>query len=328
MRHTAELWGFVFYHGYLAVDIFFLLSGFVIAHAYGNGLTDGTITFRKFASIRLLRLYPVYFISLAIAALAWYAGGANQNELPMLLFATALFLPIPDKNGWDLFPLNPPYWSIFYELIANFMYALIHRFLTTKILIAIIALLGSLLILIAYKFSGLDVGTGVISNRGQVFSGIVRANLGFLGGLLIYRHQKKLAKLLPGVPAIYALLAATLLLMAPSFGRLNAVFDLLAALLIAPIVVIIAARGRDSRYASTLLALGAASYPMYLLHSPLNQLLVTTFGDSISAYAPLPGIAFLSGLIGFSIILERRFDIPLRRHIRLKLRSKRQIVTS
>ncbi|WP_374593252.1 acyltransferase family protein, partial [Aquabacterium sp.] len=66
-RHTYDFWGFKFFHGYLAVDLFFLLSGFVISSAYDRRLDEGAISRTDFVVIRLIRFYPVYLISIAFA---------------------------------------------------------------------------------------------------------------------------------------------------------------------------------------------------------------------------------------------------------------------
>src|ERR1700692_1948753 len=69
VRHTGNFWHFGFYRSYLAVDLFFILSGFVIAYAYDEKLREGAISFTQFLKIRLIRLYPVFLMSLVMCAI-------------------------------------------------------------------------------------------------------------------------------------------------------------------------------------------------------------------------------------------------------------------
>jgi peptidoglycan/LPS O-acetylase OafA/YrhL len=65
--------------GYLAVDLFFVLSGFVLAHAYEHRFARGMTTF-EFMRARVIRLYPLYFVGLAIASMAMFAGISRSPE--------------------------------------------------------------------------------------------------------------------------------------------------------------------------------------------------------------------------------------------------------
>lgn len=141
-RHTTDYWHFSFYRSYLAVDLFFILSGFVIAFAYDRKIRDGIIPFSQFVLIRLIRLYPVFLLSLVLCITIatgklWLSHQISHTVLTELLsiFAlTAIFLPSHQIGNAYLFPINVPYWSLFFELIANFIYAATRKFLSNKVL--------------------------------------------------------------------------------------------------------------------------------------------------------------------------------------------------
>ena len=140
-------------HGYLAVDFFFLLSGFVIAYAYDD---RRTMTFGTFARRRLIRLHPMVVAGAVIGLVCYLAdGGTNwsgqvvQPGYVALAFAMTLVM-LPVAPGWgtdvrgnnEMFPLNGPQWSLFFEYIGNILYALLLRRLPTKALAVVVAATG------------------------------------------------------------------------------------------------------------------------------------------------------------------------------------------
>jgi peptidoglycan/LPS O-acetylase OafA/YrhL len=147
-------------HGYLAVDFFFLLSGFVIAYAYDDQW--GEMTQWQFYRRRLIRLQPMVVLGSVIGAALFYVqAGALfpkiagtpvwEMLLVMLLGCTMLPLPKPlDIRGWDeIHPLNGPAWSLFFEYIANIAYALILRKLSNRVLAVLMILAAGLLLDVA-----------------------------------------------------------------------------------------------------------------------------------------------------------------------------------
>ena len=130
-RHTENYWNFSLYRSYLAVDLFFILSGFVISCAYDEKLKTGVISFKKFITIRLVRLYPAFLVSLVICSIILIFRTVSKHhenqmlltEAVSLIIATAFFLPYKIGGNSDLFPINGPYWSLFFELVVNAIYA-------------------------------------------------------------------------------------------------------------------------------------------------------------------------------------------------------------
>ena len=124
---------------HLAVDIFFLLSGVVLANAYEERLLSGLGVWR-FAMIRAVRLYPLYALGCLITVIAALAGiRADIPPEDLLLFvALAVFLlPNPFMGNDQIFPLNGPSWTLFFEMLANMYYAVVIHSLTTRHLVTI-----------------------------------------------------------------------------------------------------------------------------------------------------------------------------------------------
>ena len=130
-------------HGYLAVDFFFMLSGFVIGYSYDRRID--TVSSSNFLLRRLIRLQPMVVIGAILGAVMFYFQGCEMWNVGSVglssLFGTTLlncFL-IPstmsmDIRGWgEMFPLNGPCWSLFFEYIAYVLYAFIFRKVSTRV---------------------------------------------------------------------------------------------------------------------------------------------------------------------------------------------------
>jgi peptidoglycan/LPS O-acetylase OafA/YrhL len=294
--------------GYLAVDFFFLLSGWVLAHAYDRRLAGG-LSARSFMGLRLIRLYPVYLLALAVAV----AMAALDHRLSVpLALASLLFLPdfwVP-RFAW----LIPPVWSLAAELVANLPFALFHRRLTGAVLagVVILAFLG--LVFTTLVFGSLDAGNW----GGSWFAMFPRVFFSFFLGVLLYRHRDQFAKYAPRW-AIWPSIAALLALMAlPGLGHDNT-RDLLVVCVGLPALLLFAASAAPGpRTAAIAAALGAMSYPLYLLHVPLfdvvNILILRPLtGGTLDNAPSWVAAAFLAGAIAISLAVDRCFDVPVRR---------------
>src|SRR6202012_5595580 len=144
-------------HGYLAVDFFFALSGFVIGYAYDDRW--GKLTMGGFFKRRLERLQPMVVMGMLIGAVCFYLGDSHMWPLihtvpawKMLLIMLIGFtlIPIPvswDIRGWqEMHPLNGPGWSLFFEYIANILYALGLRKLSKTALSVLVIIAAGVLI--------------------------------------------------------------------------------------------------------------------------------------------------------------------------------------
>ncbi len=187
----AAFWPLAAPGGYLAVDLFFMMSGVVLSHAYEARFRAGMGTVR-FMRARLIRLYPLYLlgtlfgIAVTVASLfgrnsvGWDASSVLQAALLALLF-------LPNFTGGpvgQLFPLNIPCWSLFFELLVNLLFVLAWPLLTTLSLILTIA---------GYRRSGRLGGTAGGSPGHRVddadfLVGLARTVFGFSVGVLIARN--------------------------------------------------------------------------------------------------------------------------------------------
>lgn len=320
MRHASDFWNFFPFRSHLAVDLFFILSGFVIAHAYDEKLRIQTISLQKFILIRLIRLYPVFLLSLLICATflmikIFTADSLNVsklNESIQLIILTALFLPSHVSESPRLFPINGPYWSLFFELIVNGIYARFRPWFNDTILATIILIFGGMIVRVAIQHGNLD--SGFEWDYFSLWAGFSRAMFGIFLGLLLYRYQNVLIqrvgkKISPWLtfPIIAGILAS------PSFGSWDAPLDLLAVLVIFPFSVLIASQAVPTRFENILLILGSASYPIYVLHQPLSD----WFREQLpnSPLAPWSGVLFTLLLIVVSLGIEKFYDLPIRRRL-------------
>lgn len=318
-RHTTDLWGFSFFRSYLAVDLFFILSGFVIANAYEKKLEEKSLSTKSFIIARLIRLYPIYLLSLLICSILYLtdiAGIQNSNEktsnlILSIALATAM-LPSKIPGSPSLFSMNGPYWSLFFELIINLVYAAIRPILSNRILIALIAFFGILVSGASLLRGDLDVGH--TWGTGSIAAGFSRAAFGIFLGVFIFRNidlfSRKFHKI--QFPWIATILAIGILA-SPSFGRLNSVIDIASVTVIFPILLIIASQGKSSKAEKALSTLGSASYPIYVLHLPLGLIFSSYLKTQKIYIAPISGAIFLIILISIALAAEKSYDIPIRK---------------
>ena len=189
-------------HGYLAVDFFFALSGFVIGYAYDDrwqkmGLKD-------FFKRRLIRLHPMIIMGMLIGAVAYYYSYSpilfpqiKDTPLWKLIVVTLIgctLVPLSKSfeiRGWgEMHPLNGPAWSLYYEYIANIFYALILRKLPTKILIILGVIAAVFTVNLAVFGANGDVIGGWSLNIAQTKVGFARLSYPFIAGLVVSRIYK------------------------------------------------------------------------------------------------------------------------------------------
>lgn len=248
-------------HGYLAVDLFFVISGFVLARAYDERLVagDGAAFMRR----RLKRLYPMALLGLSLGGLIWLAGGKDPAAILLLLVLGLLFVPL--TVGQDVFPLNGPQWSLMWELAANLVYALVAPWLTTRRL-ALLVVAGG----VAHAVLVIGAGTGSLGPFGHSWlTAAPRVVFGFFAGVLLARWAAEGRVRIPAapMPVIGGLVVLTLSPPLPEAAR--AAFDLVAVLAVFPVLVASAARADVGRLRPVFDALAGMSYALYALHIPI-----------------------------------------------------------
>ena len=142
-------------HGYLAVDFFFILSGFVIGYAYDDRWGK-SLTMKDFFKRRLIRLHPMVVMGAVLGVITFCIQGCVQwdgthvaiSMIMLSLLCTIFFIPAMPGVGYEvrgngeMFPLNGPCWSLFFEYIGNILYALFIRRLSNKTLTVLMQLAG------------------------------------------------------------------------------------------------------------------------------------------------------------------------------------------
>lgn len=276
-------------HGYLAVDFFFMLSGFVIGYAYddrwGKSLTtDGF--FRR----RLIRLHPMVMLGALIGAISFLLTGMERwdgTHSTLLLTLIALvcsWLMIPALPGMqrdvrgngEMFPLNGPCWSLFFEYIGNILYALIIHRLSTRILARLTALLCCALAWFAMtNQSGYgSIGVGWTVDTTNLLGGTLRMLCPFTIGMLMSRVFKPIKKV-RGAFWICTIILLVLFHVPFIDGgtpmSLNGIFETVCIICIFPIIVWIGASGTTTDNTSRRICrfLGDISFPLYIVHYPL-----------------------------------------------------------
>ncbi len=311
---------------YLAVDLFFLLSGFVIAHAYGDRL-GRDMGVPQFVLARYVRLAPMHLLGAAIgfAVLAWLALDAGRNIAPLAGAAASslAFLPAtPFVPEQALFPLNYPAWSLFFEIVANTAFALILVFAPRLKLWPLIALAGACLVAAALSYGSLDAG---VRYDGFLLA-LARVVFSFFVGVALFRLWKR-KPMSVGVPAPMLALAMVAVFAIPATGFRSA-FDLAAVTIIFPALIFLGASSQPKALAGACTTLGAASYPFYAIHVPMLLLLdaciaATGLAPSLATFgvAGVLGAAVL--IFGAALMLDRVYDQPVRRQINRLLAGRR-----
>lgn len=321
LRHTTHFFGdFGFQESYLAVDVFFAMSGVVLANAYEQRLKEG-LSAKTFAWIRLVRLYPLYALGLALSVLALALGADHEKAswlhwtLPLAVFLLPNLLPF---TGTSTFPLNGPSWSLFMELWVNIVYGRFISALSSR----------NLLFIMAFSAFGLAAGQ-YLSQRHNLDFGwtqksfvfaFFRVGYSYFAGVLIYRMFA--ANRLTGLtvnrsPAAWGLLLtmAALLMSSPP-ASLQPYFDFVCVTTIFPVIVYAAMFFQPNGHTRRICTfLGAISYPAYAIHAPLGALAETLLrklgGLSVQDYAPYSGIAFIGALLPLCWMLNN-YDVRIR----------------
>ncbi|MCK8495106.1 acyltransferase [Spirosoma sp. RP8] len=322
-------------HGYLAVDFFFILSGFVVGYAYDDRWE--TMTVNDFMKRRFIRLHPMVVMGAIIGAVMFYFQGCaawdvSKVSVPALLVATLInACLIPATPGFEIrgvgemFPLNGPSWSLFFEYIGNILYAFFIRKLSTKALAVLVVLAG--IGLAAFSIWGPygDICVGFSLTGDNLLGGSLRLLCSFSAGLLLSRVFKpvhvKGAFWIGGLSII--VLSAI-----PRIGGseqlwMNGLYDAICVIIIFPTLVYLGASGTTTDQLSTRLCkfLGDISYPLYMVHYPFIYLYYAWVkNENLTFEQSLPGaIALVVGSILLAYLCLKLYDEPVRKFLTKRL---------
>lgn len=320
VTHCAPLFGFDPINAALAVDFFFCLSGFVIAHSYGSRLRNG-MTAGQFMRIRTVRLYPLYLLGLTLAVAAALAGfrfdweALSPSQLGITLPFALVMLPVFVSTF--LFPFNAPTWSLFFEMVANAAYGVLHRFAEKPVWMAAgLALSGIGLSVFALHYGSADVGW---QTDKRFVGGLFRVTYSFLAGIAVHAAHRRLRTRFLLSPWALAAILFMILLSSTSAG-LQAAFQLICIVFVFPAIVYVGAGVTFTRYIPNLLkTLGASSYALYALHWPLYEIVdrgsLKIFDLPLERFAPWSGWLFLLLALSIAAAADSLFDRPVRRRI-------------
>lgn len=318
-------------HGYLAVDFFFILSGFVVGYAYDDRWK--TMTIKNFLKRRFIRLHPMVVIGAIIGAIMFYFQGCSvwdvsKVSVTMLVIATLMnaFL-IPATPGFEIrgvtemYPLNGPSWSLFYEYIGNLLYAFFIRKLATKTLSVLVLLAGLGLAAFAIWGPYGDICAGFSLTGENILGGSLRLLFSFSAGLLLSRIFKPVH--IKGAFWICSL-SVIVLLAVPRIGGsehlwMNGLYDTLCFALLFPFIVYLGASGKTTDKTTTRICkfLGDISYPLYMVHYPFIYLYYAWVkNENLTFVQSLPGaIALVIGSILLAYLCLKLYDEPVRRFL-------------
>ncbi len=324
-----------FNHGYLAVDFFFILSGFVIGYAYDDRWNR--MTKKDFFKRRLIRLHPMIVMGTVLGVITFLIQGSEQwngtkVSISMVILAMILHLfLIPAAPGTgaevrgngEMYPLNGPAWSLFFEYIGNILYALILRKLSTKVLTVLVVLSGMGLASFAlFNLSGFGhLGVGWSMLDYNLPGGFLRLLFAFSIGLLMSRNFKPIK--IKGAFWISGL-AIVVLLSIPYIGNgespwMNGLYDAVCTIVIFPILVYIGASDRTTNKTTTKMCrfLGDISYPLYMVHYPFMYLFYSWIWKNGLTFAQTWPVAFVLffGNIVLAYLCLKLYDEPVRKHL-------------
>lgn len=328
-------------HGYLAVDFFFMLSGFVIGYAYDDRWNK--MSLGAFFKRRLIRLHPMIIMGSIIGAVFFYFQESScfpliQDTsvgvmlLVMLLGFTLLPLPVDmDIRGWsEMHPLNGPAWTLYYEYIANILYALVIRHLP-KIWLAVLVFLAACATMhLCLTAPSGDIIGGWALNGEQQYVGFVRLTYPFFAGLLLSRLGW-LIRIKRGAFWICSLLIA-IVLFYPRIGGeeglwMNGLYEALCIICVFPIIVSMGAGGKvTGQSARVCKFLGDISYPIYITHYPLIYTYtawVCNTHVSLSKAAPYMILTYIAAiLLAYGCL--KLYDEPVRKWLTERFLMKKK----
>ena len=335
-----------FNHGYMAVDFFFILSGFVVGYAYDDRW-GRTLNIRNFFKRRLIRLHPMVVLGVVLGAITFIIQGSMQWDgthvaFSMVLLAMLLNLFLipavpgtgPEVRGnGEMYPLNGPNWSLFFEYIGNIAYALFLRRLSTKALAVFVAAAGIGLATFAIgNFSGFGhIGVGWTLADNNLPGGLLRMFFSFSAGLLMSRIIKP-----ANIRGSFWIctLSIIFLLSLPHLGGsqapwINGIYDSICILLLFPLILYVGASGKATdKYTSRICKfLGDISYPVYVVHYPFLYLFYAWLwsGEKIEFSQAWPiALLLFFGNILLAYAALKLYDEPVRRWLTKKFMPKRK----
>ena len=310
-------------HGFLAVDFFFCLSGFVIGYAYDDRIRKMGVG--EFFKSRLIRLHPLVILGSILGLLAFLfdpfalpiAYGAGKL---LLLFICSLFLipfPIMEDRAFNLFGFNAPAWSLFWEYVANIFYAFVLYKVSRRSLAALTLLAAIGICIVSHQAGNLLGGW----SKDNFLDGGARVAYSFLAGLLLYRFNW-IIKNKFGFISLAALLFLAFIM---PWTKWNGLTEALVVLFYFPLIVSLGAGSYlSARWKKLCRFSGNISYPLYMTHYAAIWIFGNYFTNKNPSateltYIIIGGIIFL---VVVAYLTMRFYDIPVRRYLTEKRQQR------
>ena len=337
--YPSEISRWVMPHGFMSVDFFFALSGFVLGYAYDDRWDK--MTTWGFLKRRLTRLHPMAIMGVLIGiCFFYYSGGPTFNAVDsapwymLMLEALALICMIPlpksmDIRGWgELTSINGPIWTLIYEYVANVLYALFLRRVSKVqlgIIVAFCALLSADLCLQLNLWGNLvdegyryTINGGFIFDPEHVYRAMVRLMFPFTMGLLLSRIHHFIS--IKGGFWAASLLVITMVatpMLTDISPLYEGIYELCAILLLFPLILSIGAGSRlQGRRATRICTVvGQLSFPLYITHYPIMYMHMSwaeKHMDSPVSTHVFVGITTFIMCLGVAWACLKLYDEPVR----------------
>lgn len=337
--HTRQ----IINHGYLAVDFFFMLSGYVMAYAYDDRW--GNMSLWSFFKRRLIRLHPMIIIGMTIGAIFFYFGESQVfpkiaatpfSDVVLVMLVGYTMIPLPmsmDIRGWnETYPLNGPAWSLSFEYLANILHGLVLRRLPNWLMSIAVFIAAAALVHLAVTSPSGDLTGGWSLDAEQLNIGITRLLFPYMAGMLLCRITK------PRFTNDTFIACSLLLLAILVFPRVgghahlweNGPFESLSIIIVFPIIVYLGACGTVksviSRKACTFL--GDVSYPLYITHYPLIYMYTAwVSNDHVPMRLGIPvGIGILLFATAIAYAALKLYDEPVRNWLSTRFLYRKRAV--
>lgn len=304
-------------HGFLAVDFFFCLSGFVIGYAYDDRIAKmGVLEFLK---SRFIRLHPLVIAGSVLGLLAFLFdpfGGHPElystGKIILAFLCSILLIPMPAiaDRGFNLFSFNAPSWSLFWEYVANILYALVLCKIRRGYLLLLTIISAVAICLVSYRSGNLLGGWS-----GPTFwDGSARISYSFLAGLLIYRSNWIIKNKLGFIGLAILLFLAFIM----PFSKWNWLTESLVVLFYFPLLIALGAGATlTDGLKKVCIFSGKISYPLYMTHYAVLWM----FGNYYTSHKPgtmqltFIIIGGLILLVGAAYLVMVAYDIPVRKYL-------------
>lgn len=321
VRHLPGMFGgFPVPESFLAVDLFYLVSGVVLAGAYETRLKGDRLSLRDFFVTRMIRLYPLYLVGLVLGL----AAAVVNMQLDPQSWWTPIKLAEAVVTGLVLFPMVPglqasgssldgPVWTLLPEVLANMAWARTIHWARRVLIGAVLLGCGVGVVLAELHWQDLDVGYGA----DQQWGALARAGYSFFAGVWVHRlisGRRRQATLI----SVACVAALALLLAARPPEELTPAFEVLCVLVVFPGLIGVSAVFEPAPRVGRLFALiGRASWGVYILHEPVARLIEFSAAGRLSLPAGVPvwtvGLGFIVLINLLAYAMDRWFETPVRR---------------